>query len=146
MSGPDIQKMIQDIEDRTDGGAGIGQKEIELYWIAKYRTLSDLGLKEFGERHTAVMNSKYQPSWFGGVTFFTQDTHGYVYFKGREVEHYDKMMDPAKITNRLLELERRCLYLESKGEPVNTKTVVWQWENPDGWSSGLSKDIVKPLL
>jgi len=27
------------------------------------------------------------------------------------------------------ELARRCKILEARGEPINTRTVVWQWQD-----------------
>jgi hypothetical protein len=64
-----------------------------------------------------------------GIENITRDYEGYIYYKGIQVEHYDRdyvYSEDAK--NSLMELKRRCEFLENKGIPVSCGSAVWGWE------------------
>lgn len=55
---------------------------------------------------------------------------GYVYWNGRQIEHYSggslEDTEPNKETAR--ELIRRCETLEARGVEVSTNSVIWNWK------------------
>ena len=54
---------------------------------------------------------------------------GYVYWRGRQIEHYSGSLleDSERSRAEGRELIRRCEHLEGQGEPINSGTVVWNW-------------------
>lgn len=56
---------------------------------------------------------------------------GYVFWKGRSIEHYSGSMlyDTEENKAEARELIRRCELLEARGEAVNTTSVIWKWED-----------------
>jgi hypothetical protein len=64
------------------------------------------------------------------IEHITRDHEGYIYYKGIHVEHYDRdwvYSEDAK--NSLLELKRRCEFLERKGIEVSSGSAIWGWDN-----------------
>jgi len=56
---------------------------------------------------------------------------GYVFWKGREIEHFSGSLleDSEHSRATALELIRRCEALEARDAEVNTTSVVWNWNN-----------------
>jgi hypothetical protein len=70
-----------------------------------------------------------------GIPELSCDGQGYIYWKGHQVEHYDKPRDESMATPAR-ELARRCRLLEKRGKPINTTTAIWAWDesgNGDKW-------------
>jgi hypothetical protein len=67
--------------------------------------------------------------WRGEIPNLTKpsDWDGYVYWKGIEVEHYTFGDDVERETRAAWELWSCCMYLESIGVPVNSRTVLCDW-------------------
>jgi hypothetical protein len=55
---------------------------------------------------------------------------GFVYWKGRQIEHYDgsALHDTDQNKSGARELIQRCETIEARGEEVNTTSVIWRWE------------------
>lgn len=55
---------------------------------------------------------------------------GYVYWKGRQIDHYSGSLleDSEESREQALEMIRRCEILESRGEVVSSTSVIWRWE------------------
>ena len=72
----------------------------------------------------------YRPPWFHGVENLTIDHQGYIYWRGHEIEHFNMSYAyTERAKQACIELERRCKILEAAGNPVNTTSVIWKWEN-----------------
>ena len=56
----------------------------------------------------------------------TKDGAGYIYWRGRHVEHYSHDDAAAEIASAK-ELTGRCEHLESLGIEVNVGSAVWNW-------------------
>lgn len=83
----------------------------------------------FEELFQNVMNG-YRPVWFHGVEHLTIDHEGFVSWRGHHIEHFNfSYAYTDRAAKYCLELEQRCKKLEAEGKPVNTTTVVWQWES-----------------
>jgi hypothetical protein len=56
---------------------------------------------------------------------------GYVYWKGRAIEHFSgsALCDTDDNKAQARELIRRCELLESRGKPVSTTSVIWNWND-----------------
>jgi hypothetical protein len=81
----------------------------------------------------ALERGDYKKPWLLGVEHLTKDHQGYVYWKGKEVEHYTfhEDYDHSRERAAALQLARRCRALEHHDKPVNTNTAVWLWQ--DDW-------------
>lgn len=56
-----------------------------------------------------------------------RDAQGFVYYKGRHVEHYS-FTDEARELAAANELEAHCQHLEAIGAPVNSNSAIWYAE------------------
>ncbi len=79
------------------------------------------------ELHAAVSEGRYSGNaiWLHGIEHLTKNDRGYVFWKGIEVEHYS-FTDPVAEKSAALALAQRCLTIESKGFPVNCRSVLDQ--------------------
>ena len=61
------------------------------------------------------------------------ESDGYVFWKGREIEHFSgsALFDTDENKTQARELMRRCEILEGRGEAVNTTSVVWTWKESE---------------
>lgn len=59
------------------------------------------------------------------------DCQGYIFWKGLEIEHWSgSLLDKSdKAIREANDLIQRCEILESRGEAINSSTVIWQWED-----------------
>lgn len=77
-----------------------------------------------------VRSGSYRPPWLHGVENLTIDHQGFVYWKGKNIEHFNfPFAYSEKGKTASIELERRCKALEAAGKMVCTNTVIWQWED-----------------
>lgn len=64
-------------------------------------------------------------AWLHGVEGVTQDAAGYVYWRGKEIEHYsfgrDREIDEQTATRQL---QRTCLALEANGRAVTQRSYL----------------------
>jgi len=70
--------------------------------------------------------------WFHGIENLTIENSGYVKWKGGRVEHYTLSLaysDEGRA--QALELARRCVLLESRGETPTIRNVIWTWEEKE---------------
>ena len=62
-----------------------------------------------------------------GCRHITYDGQGYIYWKNQHIEHFNQPTGP-EMAEQTIELDRRCKILETRKQPINTTTVVWQWD------------------
>jgi len=58
---------------------------------------------------------------------------GFVFWRGRQIEHYSGSMleDTDQNKAEAQELIRRCEILEARGEKVSTRSVIWNWDEEE---------------
>ncbi len=91
---------------------------------------------EFEKLYENVRTGYVKP-WLFGIRHMTADHEGYIYWRGRQVEHYSHdsykgMRQSAK------DLERRALILESRGIKVTFGSLFMEWNNKSGPCSKLT--------
>ena len=118
-----------EILQKTHDGDDLTPEHLKLIENGVNGFLTEKGKAALIELHESVKKGYVKP-WFLGVENFTQDLEGYVYFKGVHVEHYSHMTHDEAL-KELKELEKRCLYLESKGIEPNSKTAIWGWDKKE---------------
>lgn len=115
---------------KTSDGTDLAPQHLAL--IEAVVNAGRFGLTEkqevaFSELYSAVSEGRYSANtiWLHGIEHLTKNGQGYVYWKGIEVEHYC-FTDPVAEKNDALALAQRCLTIESKGFPVNCRSVLDQ--------------------
>lgn len=74
----------------------------------------------------------YKKPWFHGIENMTIDNAGFVMWKGNQVEHYNLSSAYSdKLRAEALELARRCVILEARGESPTTHNAIWTWEEKE---------------
>lgn len=63
-------------------------------------------------------------NWFHGVRHLVKDSHGYIHWRDRIVEHYSFGDRSDEERAAALELGNTCQMLEAKDLPVNSRTVI----------------------
>ena len=69
---------------------------------------------------------------------------GFVFWKGIEIEHFSGSLlyDSDESKAQAFDLIKRCETIESRGETVNTRSVIWNWKDDsqlipsDGFADG----------
>lgn len=122
-----------EIIQRTNDGDDLAPTDLKLVEMAVNGFLNEEGVKAFDELHKKVMDGTYKWPWFHGIEHMTQDHQGYILYKGKIVEHYDRPWAYSEEAKKeALELERRCKILESKGLELNNHNTIWVWEKISG--------------
>lgn len=117
------------ILQKTNDGDDLDPKELKLLENAVNGFLNDYGQKLFTELHQRVIAGTYKKPFFHNIEHLTINHVGYVYWKGKMVEHYSLSWAYSQDAEKSArELARRCLYLEQIGIEVNSSNAVWLWE------------------
>jgi len=118
------------ILEKTKDGDMLDPRDLKLTELAVNGHLTAAGREVFEELYQrVVVDGNYIKPYLHDIEHITRDHEGYIYYKGIHVEHYDRdyvYSEDAK--NSLLELKRRCEFLEHKGIEVSCGNVVWNWE------------------
>jgi len=115
------------ILEATNDGDDLDPNHLKLVELAVNGFLNESGEEAFDDLCRQVEQG-YQKPWFHDIENLTIDQVGYVYWKGKIVEHYDSpycWSEDAKVSAQ--EVARRCRILEYAGKEVNTTTVIWRW-------------------
>jgi len=129
---PLIYDAAIEILSSTRDGDDLNPIDLKLVETAVNGWLTEQGEIAFYDLLKRVRKG-YSPPWFHGIEHLTIDHEGYVYWKDREVEHYDfpwAYSNEGKLSAE--ELAGRCRHLETVGVPVNTTNVIWHWDKYKG--------------
>jgi len=122
-----IAKIAIDIICRTNDGDDLAPEHLKLVENAVNGFLNENGKVEFYRLHKMV-KAGYKKPWFHGIENFTIDHVGYVYWKGKRVEHYNFPWAYSEDGyTQALELARRCKILEGRGIEPSSRTAIWKW-------------------
>lgn len=129
MSNQDIDKALV-ILQKTHDGDDLSPTHLKILEMYVNGHLNEKGLREFEKIYESVANGTYVQPWHLGVEHMTYDHEGYIYFKGRQVEHYSRHWAYSLDAKRqLIQLQQYCLFLESRGEKIGG----WPWAKC-GWT------------
>ena len=120
------------ILEATSDGESLGPRDLYLLQLAVNKDLSDVGMKRFNTLHQEVMAGTYTPPWLHGVEHITKDHEGYVYYKGKSVEHFSFGENSAGEKAAAENLQKKCKLLESRGVQINTTNAVWRFDEVIG--------------
>ena len=114
---------------QTNDGDLLTPSDLKLTEYAVNGHLNDEGKKAFEALYERVTQGAYIKPFLNGVEPFTIDHEGYVNYKGIYVEHFSRWYAYSENAKQdLIELGRRCRFLERKGVEVNSGSAVWHWE------------------
>ena len=120
------EKAIE-ILQRTHDGDDLAPEHLKLIELAVNDVHTESGQVAFEQLHTQVTGGTYVEPWYHDIEYLRKDHHGYVYWKGIQVDHYsfDKYEDAHEAA---LELADRCRTLEMLGIPVSTAHQAWWYD------------------
>ena len=123
-------KMSIEILERTNDGDSLTPQDLAIVEGAVNGFLTDEGKQYFRELHSKVMSGSYKKPWFHDIENLTIDNTGFVYWKGKQIEHYNLSWAYTEEGKKSAQnLAERCRIIESRGQEVNTRSVVWDWVN-----------------
>lgn len=123
--------MAIEIIRATKDGETLAPPDLYLVQCAVNGGLTEAGDVAFCALYAnATKPEGYTVPWFHGIEHMTRDHEGFVYWKGKQVEHYSFTGDGAheREGQAALELARRCRILEERGVQVNTTNAIWRWK------------------
>jgi len=120
-----------EILKKTNDGDLLDPQDLKITEHAVNGYLNESGREVFEDLYRrVVIDGTYVKPFLHNIKHLTRDHEGYIYYKGIHVEHYDSdyvYSEDAK--NSLLELKRRCEFLERKGVELSSVNVIWGWDN-----------------
>lgn len=128
----------------TQDGDALQPEDLGLVQSAVNGNLNDIGTMAFERLHNSVADGSYMADqhWFHGIEHLTRDHQGYVYWKGRRVEHYS-FSDKENEAKAARGLAEKCRQLEANNFPVNGRTAISEncYTAPTGtpWTTALMR-------
>lgn len=139
-----IMDQAIEILAKTNDGNDLTPQDLHLVQVTVNRNLSEAGEVAFANLYRAVADGTYAESkrWFHGIEHLTSDHQGYVYWKGKRVEHFS-YNDEQREAEGAAHLAAKCRTLEANGLGVTGRTAT----NPDcytapagtPWKTGLTR-------
>jgi hypothetical protein len=120
--------MIHYILQNTDDGDELSGQHLGLVEAGANHNLTDEGKKALKELHDQVKSGQYELPAFHGIKNMTKDQEGYVYWKGKQIEHYsfDDYQDEEFSAK---ELEANILNLQAKGVEITGANILDNYDN-----------------
>ena len=120
--------MSIEILQKTNDGEDLAPHHLSLLQSAVNGFLTEAGDVAFCELYQLVKTG-YKKPFFHGIENMTIDHIGYVYWKGKQVEHYNLPWGYSEEAKKHAEeLASRCSHLESLNVPVSCTAAIWRWE------------------
>lgn len=122
-------EQASEIIRRTNDGDQLAPQDLYLVECAVNGRLNDCGMATFADLYANVTKpGGYTRPWFHGIEHLTKDHAGYVYWKGRRVEHYSFYGKDAHEREKEAahRLARACLDCEARGLPVTFANLVFE--------------------
>ena len=111
----------------TNDGDDLEPAHLKLVELAVNGFLNEEGKTAFRELYDSAQ-AGYTKPWFHGLEHLTRDHVGYVYWRGKVVEHYTlDWSGSAEAKKAAKEVARRCRLLEDRGVETNVTNVIWKW-------------------
>ncbi|MDR2559197.1 MAG: hypothetical protein LBC86_06610 [Oscillospiraceae bacterium] len=121
--------MACEILKLTHDGDDLEPMDLKLTESAVNGFLNKYGKTKFGELYKNVTDGVYAKPYLNGIEPFTRDHEGYIFYKGIHVEHYSSNYAyTERAKSNLIELKRRCEFLERNDVAVSSVNVIWRWE------------------
>jgi hypothetical protein len=127
-----IMDQAIEILAKTNDGDLLTPQDLHLVQITVNRNLSEAGEVAFANLYAAVVNGSYAETkrWFHGIEYLTNDHEGYVYWKGKCVEHFS-YQDHQREAEGASRLAEKCRALEANGIAISTRSTT----NPDCYTA-----------
>jgi hypothetical protein len=120
-----LQDQVAEIFQRTDDGLLLQGSDIRLLESAKTGVPTCEDRCAVDALHGEVVSGAYVQKlrWLHGIEHLTRRPDGHVFWKDACVEHFT-FADAVRSLAAAQRLAQKCLLLESKGFPVNGRTVL----------------------
>ncbi len=119
-----VFNLCTNILGKTNDGDDLSGSDLALIEGAVNGHLSERGLVVLYQLNYKVEQGSYEIPAFCGVDNLTRDNQGFVFWKGKQIEHYDHdhWAQPGwekEMQKDAEELGRICQYLDDEGIAVN---------------------------
>lgn len=108
----------------TNDGNDLAPGHLALIQAACNRGLTEAGEVALEELHASAVRGYTKP-WHFGVEHVTKDHEGYIYWRGKQLEHYSHS-DAEKECEDTRALAAACLALEVQGKEINLRNYLNQ--------------------
>lgn len=119
-----IDKVLFIIKN-TDDGNELSGKHLKLTEMCVNGCANEVGLKELDRVYEMVKNDQYV-DWFYGIENLFKDDNGYVYWRGKQIEHYS-YRDYEAEEAAAQKLAETCRRLEAQGIQVTAASYIKTW-------------------
>lgn len=116
---PDFGELAIEILRATSDGDDLSSRDLALVQAAVNDNLSPQGEEIFLDLHARASSGKYQRPWHFDVEHVTKCPEAYIYWKGKQIEHFTYRGDTEKEKEATVRLGEACLAVEAEGLPVN---------------------------
>lgn len=122
-----VYDLVGEILQKTNDGDDLAPCHLKFLENGINGYLSEKGEVFLYQLHEQVMKG-YKKPWYHGIEHMTQDHEGYIYWKGKQVEHYshEHYEDADRDAKELAE---RCKLLEKNGLKVSSMNAIWNWKD-----------------
>jgi len=100
----------------TNDGNDLAPGHLAIIQAACNHGLTEAGEMALAELHASVLRGYTKPGHFG-VEHVTKDHEGYIYWRGKQLEHYS-FHDSEKEREATQKLASACLALEAQGKEI----------------------------
>ncbi len=113
------------ILQQTNDGDHLSPRDLKIVEMAVNGQLNDRGIVEFAQLFHAVRKGEYKKPYFHNIEHLTIDHEGYIYWKGRQVEHYNQPWAYSEEAKRQAHgLAGICKAIENEGAEVTAARVM----------------------
>ena len=108
----------------TDDGEALDPRDLKLVEVVVNGFVNEEGEEVFRLLHRRVTEGTYRKPWFHDVENLTIDHVGYVYWRGRQVEHFTPSWAYSEEARKAAEeLGSHCRLLENMDFPVTLANI-----------------------
>lgn len=111
----------------TNDGEKLSSRHLSLIQLVVNNLCNEFGLNELHRVYEMVEQNNYN-DWFYGIENLTKDHQGYVYWRGKHIDHfsYRNAHEEEKIAAE--NLAKQCRHLELIGVEIDIGSVIFSWE------------------
>jgi hypothetical protein len=131
-----IMDKVLAILQGTNDGSKLAPKHLWLVQEAVNNGMdcfSDYGVEQFNQLYDQVVNHTYDAAkvWFYGIEHMTKDQTGYVYWKGKHIEHFSFGRDTEGEKAAAHKLAGYCREIEKEGNTPCMSELFKIWDLRD---------------
>jgi hypothetical protein len=126
------------IPGNSQGGDDLYPDDLYLTIGAALGHMTDSGYRSLDDLKRLAGEGEFAGMWLHGMKPMSCDGGGFIYYKDKQVEYYQKSyLDSLQAKRDLTELRSRCVYLEQHGIEISCDSAIWFFQD---YEPGYSKE------